>query len=124
MPLARLVATDELLGLLDVLLLGLVLGQAAGHPLGPQLDVAAIVAGVLLQPPEGQFPHPAHHPVQEVAVVGHDHQAARPPDQVALQPLQGGQVQIVGRLVEEEKIGFLQEQPGQEGAGLLPAAQV
>ncbi len=45
------------------------------------------------------------------------------PRQVLLQPLDSGQVQVVGRLVEQEHIGLLEEQHGQGGSRALPATQ-
>ena len=43
--------------------------------------------------------------------------------QVALQPLGGVQVQVIGGLVQQEDVGVLQNEPCQVDAGLLPAGQ-
>ena len=44
--------------------------------------------------------------------------------QVLLEPLQGAQVQVVGRLVEEQEFGIREKQPGQRRAGLLAAGEI
>ena len=54
----------------------------------------------------------------------HHHHRALPARQVPLQPLQRGQVKVVGRLVQQQQVRFLQQQLAQRGARLLPPAQV
>ena len=61
--------------------------------------------------------------VEEGAVVTDDHQSCRLLQQVALQPLDGLDVEVVGRFVEQQQIGIL-EQDLAEGDPHLPAAGV
>ncbi len=117
------VAPDESLCPGDVFLLRLVLCGALGHPLGAQLHVFAIVPWIRFQPSVDQVPHAIDDLVQEIAVVGHHDKTARPGAEVFLQPLHGLQIQVVGGLVQQQQVGFLQEQAGQQGAGLLAVAE-
>jgi hypothetical protein len=53
-----------------------------------------------------------------------DHQhAAGEPHQLGFQDLEREEVQVVGGLVQDQEVGLLQEQPGQEQAVPLPAGQ-
>ena len=84
----------------------------------------AVVAAVGIQPLAGQFPDAVGDAVEEVAVVRHHHHAAAPLQQHAFQPFGGLQIEMVGRLVHQQQVRFLQEQASQQAAGALPAAQV
>ena len=64
------------------------------------------------------------HPFQEVPVVGDDEQRARPLVKVVLDHAQGVDVQIIGRLVQEQHIGLLDEQPQQLQAAPLPTGEL
>ena len=44
--------------------------------------------------------------------------------EVALEPLDGGDVEMVGRLVEDRQVGLLREDPGQGDAAALAAAEL
>ena len=46
-----------------------------------------------------------------------------PPHERLLEPLDGADVEVVGRLVEEDEVGIADHHPGQRGARLLAAAQ-
>jgi hypothetical protein len=98
--------------------------RLAGEPLfaGPFLRyVLAVVAGVAGEPAVLELQDRARHRVQEVAVVGDDeHGRLRALDEV-LEPLDGVQVEVVGRLVEEDEIGLLEQEPGKSYAVLLSA---
>ena len=52
---------------------------------------------------------PAGDVVQEVAVVGDDQDRARIVAQVAFQPVHRLGVEVVGRLVEQQQLGLLQQ---------------
>jgi hypothetical protein len=54
--------------------------------------------------------------VEEVAVVGDHQDAAGEVDEGRLQDLEGEEVQVVGGLVQDEEVGVLEEEPGQEQA--------
>jgi len=44
---------------------------------------------------------PADHTIQKIPVMGHDDDDSREGVQIILQYLQGGNIQIVGRLIEK-----------------------
>ena len=71
-----------------------------------------------------QLQRPFGHQIQEVAVVGHQDDAAREGLEVVLQPRHRLGVEVVGRFVEQQHVGLGQQQPGQGHAALLTAGQV
>ena len=91
---------------------------------GPFLGhVLAVIAGVAGKTAIFEFQDRTGDGVEEVAVVGDDEDGApRPLDEV-LQPLYGAQVEVVGRLVEEDEIRLLHKQAGQGDAALLAAGK-
>ena len=58
------------------------------------------------------------HPVEEVPVVGDDDQGAFEVEQVFFQDVEGQDVQVVGRFVEDQQVGLLD----QDGEQVEPAA--
>ena len=66
---------------------------------------------------------PAGDVVEEVAVVGDDQDGAGVGDQVLLQPGDGLGVEVVGRLVEQQDVGVLQQQLAEGDAALLAAGE-
>ena len=61
--------------------------------------------------------------LEESPVVGDDqHAGVRDPEEV-FQPFDRLQVEVIGRLVEEEKVGLLQEEAGQREPSPLSATQ-
>ena len=66
---------------------------------------------------------PAGDVVEEVAVVGHDHHRAGVVVQRVLQPGDAFGVQVVGRLVQQQQVRLLQQQPAQRDAAPLAARQ-
>ena len=66
---------------------------------------------------------PAGDVVQEVAVVGDDHDRAGIVVQRVLQPGDAFGVQMVGRLVQQQQVGLFQQQPAQRDAPPLAAGQ-
>ena len=61
--------------------------------------------------------------VEEVAVVGDGDHRARVLVEEALEPLDGLGVEVVGRLVEQQQVGVLEQQPGERHAALLAAGE-
>ncbi len=61
--------------------------------------------------------------VEELAVVRDDEDRAAIALQVILQPVHGGEVEVIGRLVEQQHVGRLQEQQRQPDARLLAAGE-
>ncbi len=70
-----------------------------------------------------EFEDPPGHIVEEVAVVGDGDNRAGVLLQVLLQPGHGLGVEVVGRLVEQQDVGLLQEQPHQRHAPPLAAGK-
>ena len=87
------------------------------------LHIEGVVAGVELRLSVLDFRHPFDHFVQKPAVVGDGQHRALEPLQIALQPLGGVQIQVVGGLVQQEDVGVLQYEPCQVDSGLFPAGQ-
>ena len=60
-----------------------------------------------------EFEYPAGDIVEKVAVVGHrDHGAGKAFEKL-LEPLHRQRVEVIGRLVEQQHLGFGQQQPAQ-----------
>ncbi len=68
--------------------------------------------------------HLVRDAVEHVTVVGHEEQAAREGGQPFLEVGDGVEVEVVGRLVEDEGIPLACEQRGERDALLLPARQL
>ena len=71
------------------------------------------MAPVQVHDPCGEAP-------EEGPVVGHEEEASLKAEEEVLQPLDGIQVQVVGRLVQEKYVGLGGQRPGQEGPPLQP----
>ena len=63
------------------------------------------------------------HALEHEAVVGDEHEPACELGQAVLQDLEGRDVEVVGGLVEDQEIGGLAHEAGDEDAGLLAAGQ-
>ena len=72
-------------------------------------DVAAVVAGVADELPVFELHDGARHRVQEVAVVGDDQNSGLRVLYKAFQPLYRPEIQVVGRLVEQNQVRLLQQ---------------
>ena len=66
---------------------------------------------------------PLRHVVQEVPIVGDGEHRTRVRLEVAFQPLHRLRVQVVGRLVEQQQVGLLQQQLAQRDAAALAAGK-
>ncbi len=60
--------------------------------------------------------------LQKGAVMADDHEGAFEPVEPALQPVDGGQVEMVGRLVQQQQVRLLRQRAGDGGAAALAAA--
>ncbi len=67
---------------------------------------------------------PAGDVVEEVAVVGDDQDGARVIAQMAFQPVHAFGIEMVGRLVEQQQVGLVEQQPAQRDAAALAAGQL
>ncbi len=75
-------------------------------------------------PAAAHFPDGIDGVIQEKAVVADDQHGALPFAQGVFQPLHRLDIQVVGGLVQHEQVGFFEQQARQQGAGLLPAAEM
>ena len=117
------VALDELALAGDLLGLRVgVLGRARVALLALAV-VGAVVAAERRQPSVAQLPDPGDGRVQERPVVGGDEQRAGPPAEVLLEPLEGVEVEVVRRLVEQEQVRVGDDQAGERRPRLLAAGQ-
>ena len=97
-------ARERALPRVDLLLL-------ARHPFQLLLEPAGVVAGERDAPPPVELEDPLRDVVQEVAVVRDGDDGAGVFLEEALEPLDRLGVEVVGRLVEEQQVGVLQQQP-------------
>ena len=114
-------AVDERFKMLDVLALVLVrCGQlrAALIFLNKEPFVVAVVEMQAFVP---YLDGLIHGDVKEIAIVGDEDVAVGIAVEIALEPVAGFEVKVVGGLVEQQQAGFLQQQLGQRNAH-LPAA--
>ena len=95
----------------------------ARMPLQLLLEPARVVAGERDAPAPVELQDPLRDVVEEVAVVGDGDDRARVLLEEPLQPLDGLGVEVVGRLVEQQQVGVLEQQPAQRDASLLAAGQ-
>ncbi len=112
-------ALDEVLHAGDLRLLAV--DRLAERDLARRLLLAPGVpgAGEEAGPPRFELEDRGAHRLQEPAVVGNEHDRCVEVDEVALQPLERGDVEVVGRLVEEDEVGARGQHPGKRGAGQL-----
>ena len=73
--------------------------------------------------PRLELEHRGADRLQEPAVVRHEHDGGVERLQVALEPLQRLDVEVVGRLVEEQQVGVAGQRAGQRGARQLAAGE-
>ena len=91
------------------------------HGRGVLHDVLRVVAVVVGQGAEAHLRDALHGGVQEVAVVGDEHDGSRVVREVLLEPVAGRQVEVVRGLVHEQQVRPRQKQLGERDAH-LPAA--
>ena len=87
------------------------------------LNIERVVAGIEFSVSVHDLHNPVSHLIQEVTVVG-DHQHRSPEGvDILLQPLHAAQIQVVGGLVQQQNVRFLQQQPGKIHPGFFTAGQ-
>ena len=74
-------------------------------------------------PTSVELHHPGGDPVEQVTVVGHEDHTAAARDQAPLEPRHRAQVEMVGRLVEYQELGWVGQRPGQRHPFGLPSGQ-
>ena len=114
-------AADERFKMLNMLALVLVGCGELGSPLLFLRQVLLVVAVVNVQRLVPYLDGLVHGHVEKVAIVGDEDVAVGIVVEIALQPIAGFEVEVVGGLVEQQQAGLLQQQLGQRDAH-LPAA--
>ena len=61
--------------------------------------------------------------IEKIPVVGDDEHRPAEGLEIVLQPLDGIHVQVVGGLVQQQKVGAGEHEPGQVDPGLFPAGE-
>ena len=82
-------------------------------PTAATLEVGAVAALVDVAVTAVELEHPSGDAIQEVAVVGDQDQAAAVLGEAVLEPGDRVDVQVVGRLVQDEQVGLGHQRPGQ-----------
>ena len=80
---------------------------------GPGLQVGGVAPFVHVGAAPVELEHPGGDPVEQVAVVGDEDQAAPEGQQLLLEPGHRAQVEVVGGLVEDQQLGRVGQHPGQ-----------
>ena len=93
------------------------------QPLGLLLQKSGVAAHVRAQLAAIQLQDARHHAVEKIAIVRHQQQRALVPAQPLLHPLDGGGVQVVGRLVERQQLRPADERARQRHAPPLTARE-
>ncbi len=84
-------------------------------------QILVVVAGVEMYLLVPDFHDAFHGDVEKVAVVRDEDERVRIGGQVLLKPVAGFEIEVVGRLVEQQQVGLLQQKFGERDAH-LPAA--
>ena len=121
---ARDVAADVLLLLLDELLLLLEGARGRQDALGLLPAVGRVAPGISGQPAVLQVHDLFGHAVEEAPVVRHDEVRAARAREIVLQELDGVEVEVVGRLVEEQHVRVREDRAREHGPVLLAAREL
>ncbi len=105
-------------------LAGLVFRGFLHEPLLLLLQPARVIALIGNALAAIELENPARHIVEEVAVVGDDQDRARIVAQMAFEPIDGLGVEMVRRLVQQQEVGLLEEQPAERHAAPLAAREL
>ena len=102
----------------DFLLIELLVEQPVGGGLVLEqfflaFEVVVITAGEAQQPAAVEFADARRELVEEGAVVGDEQHGARPGADAVFQPLDGDDVEVVGRFVEQQQIGLADQRLGE-----------
>ena len=89
----------------------------------PLDDVKAVVAAVEFGLAGREVDRALHDAVEKIPVVADDEHRAAKMQQVRLQPLGRAQVEVVRRLVEQENVRVLEDEPREVHARFLPAGE-
>ena len=104
-------ALYERLHVPDLALLARVEGRLLRQLGGALLLERGVIAAVGARPAVLDVHHPVDHAIEELPVVRDQEQRARIRRQPALQPHDGIEVQVVGRLVQQQQVGAAHQRP-------------
>ncbi len=121
---AGFVTPDIFFGFGDFFLLLLIGGKRRFQSFRLLSDIPGVPGRILLQPAILQFQRPPGHRIQKIAVVRDDQHRARIIPQVPFQPFGPFQIEMVGRLVQNQQVRLPHQFPGQSDPGLLPAGKL
>ena len=86
--------------------------------------VIAVISQVGFQYPPVQLDDPIHNPIEDIAIVGYDEHGPIKAFQGILQDFRRGDVEVVGRFIQQQEIRPGDHQQGHLKPAPLPAGQV
>ena len=89
----------------------------------PLLDIKAVIPAVELRPAVGNVNTALHNAVEKPAVMAYYQHRAAKMQQILFQPLRCVQVKVVCRLVEQQYVRVLQNEPREVDARFLPTGE-
>ena len=117
-------ALDEFFGFGDELLLVVVCLLLLFAPLFAELQVFGVVYFIVVDSSHGHFNGTGRDVVYKFAVVADDDDGFPVVDKKLFQPLDGLDVEVVGRLVQQQYVRFLQQQFGKLDAHAPATAEI
>ena len=117
-------AIDELLHARDLFVLPLL---RFAQPIQPGIalhDILGVVAVIVGQRAQREIGDARDDRVEEIAIVRHEDHGVRVVGEVALEPVARLEIEVIGRLVEQQQIRLAEEQLRQREAHLPAAGQV
>ena len=114
---------DEILVMRDFPLLVAISGLVLSLPLGFLHEVLVEVSLIAVKLPVTDLEDAAADRVEKLTVVGNRKDGAGKFFDLFLKPAQGLEVEVIGRFVEHQEIGFHDQQTGQVGPHDPPSAQ-
>ena len=92
-------------------------------PLGLGGEKVGVTALIAVELPVGKLHDPGGNPVKKTAVVGDEKTAAAVIGEEVFDPLHRADVEMVGRLVEQQQVGFGHDRPRQRNPALFAAGE-
>jgi len=114
---------DEVLVPFDLFFLPLVQLEPPAVLRRPEFARGGVTDGIDRDLSERYLPRLVRYPVEEVAVVRDENEPAREGEEPLFEPVEGGEIEVVRRLVEEEEVRLLREDGCEGRARLLPAGE-
>ena len=93
------------------------------HALLAHRQVLRVWRRIVFEASEREIERASSDPVQEIPIVGHDQAGAVPTSQERLEPLQHLEVEVVGRLIEQQQVRVGEQGLGQRDTSFLATAE-